>query len=301
MAGRRGEAWREASKLPCGPRTGVRAAAGRQGQELVEQQKHHDGEDQADGEVDVDGAAAERGGGRGEQHGGGRDETAAEADDGDQRGQAAEDENDRLRIETFAGGEIAAPSEPEVAGGEQDHSGGDDVGLRLCRRSGDLHAQHPRRSPRRSAAAGDRHARGIGFFLLRLRPPRRLRLVTRGHHDPARCRLRRFARATERATYAISTNPSVFATARLRVTILSRNGGPPCRRIPAPAWDVLPRSGFKLAASSAKLSSMHRDAGRARTPAPVGENEIDARFEGRNVGWAGAAPRNARWRGACRP
>jgi hypothetical protein len=60
--------------------------------------------------------------GCGEQHGGGRDEAAAEADDGDQRGQAAEDEDDRLRIEAFALGEIAAPSQPEVAGGEQDHS-----------------------------------------------------------------------------------------------------------------------------------------------------------------------------------
>ena len=39
----------------------------RQGEQLVEQQEHHDGEHEPDGEVDVDGAAAERRRGRGEQ------------------------------------------------------------------------------------------------------------------------------------------------------------------------------------------------------------------------------------------
>ena len=111
----------------------------------------------ADGEVDVDGAAAERGRGRGEQHGGRRDEAAAEADDGDQRGEAAEDEDDRLRIEAFALGEIAAPGQPEIAGGEQGHAGRDDVGhgLRARRRRSSRAAARwcPRRSPARSAAA----------------------------------------------------------------------------------------------------------------------------------------------------
>ena len=54
------------------------------------------------------GAAAERGRGRGEQDGGRRDEAAAEADDGDQRGEAAEDQDDRLGIDAFARRQFAA-------------------------------------------------------------------------------------------------------------------------------------------------------------------------------------------------
>ena len=125
--------------------------------------------------------------------GGGRDEAAAEADDGDQRGEAAEDEDDRLRFEAFALGEIAAPCQPEIADGEHGHPGGDDIGHGLRTHAVGRRNLHRAGVPEdhqrdQQQNAGNDHAGGVGLSGRRprlvhvQRSPQRLQLIFQVRH-----------------------------------------------------------------------------------------------------------------------
>ena len=84
-----------------------------------------------DGEIGEEGAAAEGGGRRREQDRGGGDESAAEADERDQRGEAAEDQEDRLGIGALARRQFAAQRHHQVADGKERKAGADDERHRL--------------------------------------------------------------------------------------------------------------------------------------------------------------------------
>ena len=124
----RGRATREVSASMAGLRAAVRSARRqRQGEELGEQQIDGEAEHRADDEIGDDGARPNAAAVAANSTAVAGMKPPPKPDDGDQRGEAAENEHDGFRVIALALGEVAAPGEHEIGDREQRQAGRDHI------------------------------------------------------------------------------------------------------------------------------------------------------------------------------